>query len=115
MSLRAKLLVEMAGRWPTNDFDAQSVEEYGVDCATWALKAAADLLKSHAQYDESQGEGGDAEVLEVGAMCIEKLMAHPEMVPCDCPGCDVPVEAWSRSGMCFSCADEDCQHEWAPE
>lgn len=31
--------------------------------------------------------------------------------PCICPGCDEVIPAWWLGGLCYPCADADCEHE----
>ena len=80
-----------------------------------ALEEAAAMLDSWAEHDEKEGEDEIAAANRNAAACIRGLKDRTARRPCECPGCTEDVEAYSRSGLCGPCADEDCEHEEVPD
>jgi hypothetical protein len=77
-----------------------------------ALEEAAAMLDEWAECDEAQGEDESAAANRHAARCIRALKRPDAKETCACTGCAEMVERWSRSGICYDCANEDCQHEY---
>jgi hypothetical protein len=76
-----------------------------------ALEEAAAMLDSWAEHDERVGDNESAEALWLAAKSIRARKIPGAMEKCHCDGCPERVETWSRSGLCYDCANEDCDHD----
>jgi len=76
-----------------------------------ALEEAAAMLDGWIAADEREGDLDSAETLRIAALCIRALKDPDGKEFCVCTGCTEAVERWSRSGLCFDCANEDCDHD----
>jgi len=76
-----------------------------------ALEEAAVMLDGWVAADERDGELNSAATLRTAALCIRALKDPTAMEACGCGGCPEQVECWSRSGLCWDCANEDCDHD----
>jgi hypothetical protein len=78
-----------------------------------ALEEAAVMLESFAEFDQKNGLAREADALYTAARCVRGLKVPGAVERCNCDPCETLVEEWSRSGMCYPCATEDCEHEEA--
>lgn len=77
-----------------------------------ALEQAAAMMDEWAEADDRVMEVETACCLRNAAKCIRALKS-PSLNNCECGGCLEQVPGEYRSGMCYDCANEDCQHDYA--
>jgi len=69
------------------------------------------MLNEWADADFAAGCSETGDALRTAAICIPELAEPEREQRCMCEGCTSQVAKWSRSGFCYPCANENCEHE----